>query len=130
MKGKDTVNTGNTKGRWRALLVILVICAVAVAGYGLLRSIPDRRMTAVSEDLYQLVPVRHGSITLTITSSGTVKPRAVYQVAPKLNSTVTHVFVKQGDAVTKGQLLAALDKQTLWASKEAKDNLAIAEKLN
>lgn len=128
MKGKAAANTKNKTGRWRALLIIAVLGAVAVAGYTWYRNTQEHRKTMESEDLYQLVPVRHGSVTLKITSSGTVKPGAVYQVAPKLNSTVTHVFVKQGDAVTQGQLLAALDKtDTLERLQEAKDNLAIAE---
>lgn len=110
------------------LLVILAMCAVAVAGYGLSKSISERRKTAASEDLYQLVPVGHGSVTLKIMSSGTVKPGSVYQVTPKLNSTINDIFVKPGDIVRKGQLLATLDKtDVLERLQEAKDNLAIAE---
>jgi len=128
MRGKGTVNAGNKKRQWWMLLVILAVCAVAVAGYGLSKSISERRKTAASEDLYQLVPVGHGSVTLKITSSGTVKPGSVYQVTPKLNSTINDIFVKPGDIVRKGQLLATLDKtDVLERLQEAKDNLAIAE---
>ena len=128
MKGKGTVNTKNQTGRWRTLLVIFVLCAVALAGYAWYKNITEHRKTVESGDLYQLVPVRNGSITLKITSSGTVKPGAVYQVTPKLSSIVTRVFVKLGDVVTKGQPLVALDKQdTLERLQEARDNLAIAE---
>jgi len=128
MKGKRTVNTKRKTGRWRTPLVILVLCAVSVAGYAWYRNNTERRKTVASGDLYQLVPVRNGAITLKITSSGTVKPGAVYQITPKLSSTITHVFVKMGDVVTKGQLLVALDKQdVLERLQEAGDNLAIAE---
>ncbi|NLB73589.1 MAG: efflux RND transporter periplasmic adaptor subunit [Firmicutes bacterium] len=128
MKGKGTVNTKRKTGRWRTPLVILVLCAVSVAGYAWYRNNTERRKTVASGDLYQLVPVRNGAITLKITSSGTVKPGAVYQITPKLSSTITHVFVKMGDVVTKGQLLVALDKQdVLERLQEAGDNLAIAE---
>lgn len=128
MKGKGTVNNKNKIGRWRTLLIIVILCTVAVAGYVWYRNNTERRTTVESGDLYRLVPVRNGSITLKITSSGTVKPGVVYQVTPKLSSTVTNVFVKPGDVVTKGQLLVALDKQdALERLQEARDNLAIAE---
>jgi len=128
MKGKGTVNTKDQTGRWRTLLVIFVLCTVAVAGYAWYKNITERRKTVESGDLYRLVPVRNGSITLKITSSGTVRPGMIYQVTPKLSSTVTHVFVKTGDVVTKGQPLVALDKQdALERLQEARDNLAIAE---
>jgi HlyD family secretion protein len=127
MKGKGTENTKRKTGRWRTLLVIFVLSAVSVAGYAWYKNTTEHRKTVESGDLYRLVPVRNGTITLKITSSGTVKPGVVYQVTPKLSSTVTNVFVKQGDVVTKGQLLVALNKQdALERLQEARDNLAIA----
>ena len=129
MKGESTAASPKNRRRpWRTILVAFLLCAVAVAGYMRYQQIVENRKAAESRVLYQQVPVMHGSITKKIASSGAVKPGITYQVTPKINSTVTEVFVKVGDVVKEGQLLVALDKQdTLERLEEARYNLAIAE---
>lgn len=128
MKGKGVANSRKRTGWWRVPVVILVVGAMAIVGYLWYRNSLRHRMSVTSQDLYQLVPVQTGKITLKITSSGTVKPGLVYPITSKAGTTVTGVLVKPGDVVRKGQLLATFDKtDALERLQEAKDNLAVAQ---
>jgi len=125
-----TANRTRGKGKRRlAVVMVVAVCVVGIAGYGVYRAFfAGNRGAASSQQLYRLVPVQRGSITLKITASGTVSAGSTYEVAPKVSGTVTQVLIKQGDAVRKGQELVILDdtdaRQRL---QEAKDNLAVAE---
>ncbi|MCR4402933.1 MAG: efflux RND transporter periplasmic adaptor subunit [Firmicutes bacterium] len=108
---------------------VVAVCAIGVAGYAAYRGLfLNNRGAASSQELYQLVPVQTGSITLRVTASGTVKPGSSYDVVPKVSGTVSEVLVKQGDAVKKGQVLVVLDDTDARERlQEARDNLAVAE---
>lgn len=128
MNGGSTIIRKNRPKRRRILFVIAVLCVVIAVGYMIYRNNTYHLKATESEELYRLVSVKRGSITLKITSSGTINPRIIHQVTPKISSTVTDVFVKLGDAVEKGKLLISLDNQdALDRLQEAKDNLVIAE---
>lgn len=130
--GTNARKAANKRHRGRRRLVaavVVTVCTVGIAGYafyhGFLR---NNRGAASSEELYQLVPVQTGSITLKVTASGTVRPGSTYQVVPKVSGTVTEVLVKQGDVVKKGQVLVLLDDTDARERlQEARDNLAVAE---
>jgi len=125
-----TATRTKSRGKRRlAVVAVVAVCAAAIAGYGVYRAfLVGNRGAASSQQLYRLVPVQRGSITLKITASGTVSAGSTYEVTPKVSGTVTQVLIKQGDAVRKGQELVILDdtdaRQRL---QEAKDNLAVAE---
>ncbi|MGE5592271.1 MAG: HlyD family secretion protein [Betaproteobacteria bacterium] len=124
------MNRTRGKGRRRlAAVFVVAVCVVGIAGYGVYRAFfAGNRGAASSEQLYRLVPVQRGSITLKITASGTVSAGSTYDVAPKVSGTVTQVLVRQGDVVRKGQELVLLDDtEARQRLQEAKDNLAVAE---
>lgn len=121
---------GRRRGRRRLwVAAVVTVCALGIAGYAAYRGfLSNSRGAASSQELYQLVPVQPGSITLKVTASGTVKPGSSYDVVPKVSGTVTEVLVKQGDVVKKGQVLVLLDDTDARERlQEARDNLAVAE---
>lgn len=125
---RQATSARKRRRRWLIPVAVLVLCAAGIAGYASYRGLFSRRATVTSQELYQLVPVENGSITLKVTASGTVRPGSTYQVAPKVSGTITEVLVKQGDIVQKGQLLVRLDDtDALERLQEARDNLAVAE---
>ncbi|MEW6230020.1 MAG: hypothetical protein AB1700_18365, partial [Bacillota bacterium] len=94
---RQATSARKRRRRWLIPVAVLVLCAAGIAGYASYRGLFSRRATVTSQELYQLVPVENGSITLKVTASGTVRPGSTYQVAPKVGGTITEVLVKQGD---------------------------------
>src|SRR5438094_925731 len=88
--------------RW--LLVGLVVLALVGAGAFLV----SRRATT-SVPAVATAAVTRGPITATVPGSGTVAPTRALDLAFQTNGTVTEVLVRDGDAVTEGQVLARLD---------------------
>ena len=65
---------------------------------------------------------------LTISSVGTVKPYQMVMIKPKIPGKVTHVYVKEGSRVRRGDLLAKLDPvDYALAVANARDALKAAE---
>ncbi|MBI3913666.1 MAG: efflux RND transporter periplasmic adaptor subunit, partial [Chloroflexi bacterium] len=57
--------------------------------------------------------VRRGTLIATVSASGAISPLREASLAFNTTGAVTQLAVKQGDAVKKGQLLAALDARVL-----------------
>ncbi|MGO8905723.1 MAG: efflux RND transporter periplasmic adaptor subunit [Solirubrobacteraceae bacterium] len=79
--------------------------------------------------------VKYGVVQSTVSGSGNIQSANQLNLGFKTSGTVTHIYVKQGEHVTQGQLLAALDpgsaEVTLEQSKatlqSAEANLAKLE---
>ena len=71
---------------------------------------------------------KRGVVQSTVSGSGNVRSATELDLGFKTSGTVTHIYVKQGQQVTKGQLLATLDPQSAEVTLEqAKANLQSAE---
>jgi multidrug efflux pump subunit AcrA (membrane-fusion protein) len=72
--------------------------------------------------------VKRGVVQSTVSGSGNVQSASQLNLGFKTNGTVTHIYVKQGQRVTQGQLLATLDaKGAEVTSEQAKAALKSAE---
>jgi multidrug efflux system membrane fusion protein len=56
-----------------------------------------------------LAPVKAGNINLPVTSSGLVSTETESKLSFKVSGIISRILVKEGESVTKGQLLASLD---------------------
>jgi multidrug efflux pump subunit AcrA (membrane-fusion protein) len=73
-------------------------------------------------------PVQHGVVQSTVSGTGNVQAASQLNLGFKTSGTVTHIYVKQGQHVVKGQLLATVDPQSAEVTLEqAKASLQSAE---
>ena len=110
-------------------LTITVVAVVLLSAAGLLAwgLYQNRSSSASAESAYQLATVESGDIVLSVSTSGTVDSQQAYDLHPAGTGQVTGVFVKAGDTVTKGQVIASLDDAEARANlAAAEDNLAVA----
>ncbi|MDR5709679.1 MAG: efflux RND transporter periplasmic adaptor subunit [Armatimonadota bacterium] len=95
--------------RWIALGVVAVI--VALGGSVLVRREPARSSSPTPEPAVavEVVPARTGSVREVIRAAGSVAAAQTVEVSSKIPGRVLAVFVREGDAVRRGQLLLRLD---------------------
>lgn len=115
--------------------IFLAISLIVVGGVALsyLKS-PDKEK--LEEPKYRTAAVEQGSITQTVTASGTLNPVALINVGSQVSGTVIELNADFNDRVKKGQVLLKLDptifnaqiKQSMAsvASADASKKLAIA----
>jgi multidrug efflux pump subunit AcrA (membrane-fusion protein) len=72
--------------------------------------------------------VAQGVVQSTVSGTGNLEPVSQLELGFKTGGTVTHIYVKQGQEVAQGQLLATLDPQSAEVTLEqAKASLQSAE---
>src|SRR5205085_9355475 len=57
--------------------------------------------------------VERGSVDVRIVATGTIRPVTEVKVSPKTTGLIKKLFVKQGDVVKEGQVLAQMDDSNL-----------------
>lgn len=67
---------------------------------------------------YATAPVEKGSVSLTITTTGSLEPTNQITIGSELSGTVREVLVDSNDAVKEGQALAKLDPTKLLQTTE------------
>lgn len=73
-------------------------------------------------------PVQRQNLPIVISANGTVKPERSINVSPKNSGIVKSLLVKEGDIVTKGQVIAYMDDSNLRGQlTQARGQLAQAE---
>lgn len=98
--------------------VVLGLGAVAVvAGLG----IASRREPDAAAEQGQIVRVARRDIESRIKATGVIKPTIGSQVrvGSRISGVVSHLYVRVGDTVRKGQMLAELDARDLQAMERA-----------
>lgn len=91
---------------WIILVVVLIVAAAAWLGLRNLRA-------GGQNSLYQTVVVERGTLTATIGATGTVRANQTAHLAWQTSGTVLEVWVRPGDRVETGQVLATLDPASL-----------------
>ncbi|TEB08577.1 Macrolide export protein MacA [Pelotomaculum schinkii] len=94
----------------KKLLGVLIIVVIALAGYFLLGNSKKASGGYLTEN------VKKGSITNTISASGTVEPVSTVSLSFKNAEIIKNIYVKVGDHVTPGQVLADQDSENLELS--------------
>jgi membrane fusion protein, macrolide-specific efflux system len=117
-----------TRRRWllNGALVILLVGVLGTAALVVLR--PADASSTSAAGVTRTTAVRTGSVTATVTADGTIG--AVSQVAANFatSGTLTKVKVSVGSTVTKGQVIATIDRTSAErALTLAEANLASAE---
>lgn len=109
---------------YRRKLVVGVVVVALVAGgvtSGLL-------LTGSSSATYVAVPVGYGTVSQTVTATGTLQPVTSANVNFQVNGTVNSVLVSDGESITAGQKLATVGTGSLELDlEEAEANLAGAQ---
>lgn len=90
--------------KWKALLVLAILL---VAGGLYLFFAPGSKKEAYR---YVTHPLTKSNLTLTVSATGYLEPLERVDVGIEVSGTITEVKVDYNDPVTKGQLLAVIDK--------------------
>ena len=99
----------------KKIVTIIIAIAVIVGAFFFFRS-GDKKVTT-----YETVELKKGSIN-TVTATGTIEPITKVDVGTQVSGTISHIYVDYNSVVTKGQLLAELDRKLLEA--ELKSEMA------
>jgi macrolide-specific efflux system membrane fusion protein len=97
---------------WIWIIVIVLI----VGAFFLLRR-------GKEETVYTEIRPERGSISLTVSASGVVKPRNRLEIKPPISGRIEEVLVKEGEEIEKGEILAwmsSLDRAALLDAARAK----------
>jgi membrane fusion protein, macrolide-specific efflux system len=113
-------------------LIVLAAIGVVAAVLGILQI---GSPTSSARTAKEIVTAERGVAQSTVTGSGDVEPAVEDSVGFQASGTLEHLYVKQGDHVVSGQLLATLDPTSAQdtvnqAEQEltaAKDSLSAAE---
>lgn len=129
----NLTHTRGIRGRWLgagiALIVLMIIIALVV------NSAQSRAANALPDPT---VPVTRGNIVADVAGSGSIAAAQTLDQSFQTNGTVVDVLVKEGDIISKGQVLARLDPRALQlkvdratvALKSARAQFAQVEKGN
>jgi HlyD family secretion protein len=102
-------------------MALMSIAAVCYWGYR--RLAPDSPVY-----VYRTQPVARGSISSSISATGTVNAVEMVEVGTQVSGTIENIYADFNSPVKKGQLLAALDPDVLASRvEEAKASLTVAQ---
>lgn len=121
IKPNEAKPAGRLRTLWhRGRYVVLALVVVAAAATTLW-------FTTLRPPLVSVAEVKLGSVTAEIEGTGTVTADVLANVSSKITGRVEQVFVNEGDAVQKDQLLASLDTSSLkWGVETTRARLASA----
>ena len=96
--------------RSKIILALILIIVIAGAGYAYFTS--DSGATITAETL----TVKKGQVATMVTATGTIEPLTEVEVGTQVSGEVEKIYVDYNSIVTKGQLIAELDKTNLKAA--------------
>lgn len=96
------INMTSKTGRL-ALILLIVLLLVVGAGVALWLSDSQQAAPPLTET------IGRGDIEINVMATGSLKPSLQVNVGAQVNGQLTKLYVKQGDRVTRGQLLAEID---------------------
>lgn len=112
----------------RALLLTLLLVACAGGGEEPASKEEKTENTPDPRTLVEVATIGRGSVGDHIGASAVIESEAQASLVPETQGTVTGIYAEEGDAVTRGQLLAVVASPTLDAAYErATAELARAE---
>lgn len=96
---------------------LLGLSVIGVPGYfGWQTYTASNRSLANSKNL---ATVKRGSIDVRISATGTIRPYNQVKISPKFTGLVRSLYVQQGDAVKKGDVVAEMDDSNLLGQVQA-----------
>lgn len=111
MKFKKKLGKGKRKKRRRIIIAIVVVLVLALLVFMLPSLFGGGRNDANANAIYSgdITSVKRSDVTKTVSLNGTLESSKSMAIYTTLNSPVTALKVRAGDAVTTGQVLAQLD---------------------
>ena len=103
---------------WQVLTLIAALLGSGLGAFTLTGGFESSAAAALSEN-QQLVPVRRGNLIDAVDINGSIVFPNRERVQFKISGTVGAVFVEEGERVSAGQPLAALDAATVAKLEEA-----------
>lgn len=104
MNGMSRVSAWGKKYKKSVTLFLLALSVAAVAGgIALYGSLTPGNSILVTET------AQRGTIEKSVLATGVIRPSMQVNVGAQVNGQLTRLYVKQGDRVKKGQLLAEID---------------------
>jgi HlyD family secretion protein len=82
---------------------------LALGGVGLFTACGGRKYAVT----YQTERVGKGEISTSVTATGTIEPVTEVEVGTQVSGRIDHIYVDYNSVVTKGQIIAELDKTNL-----------------
>jgi HlyD family secretion protein len=98
----------------RTRIVVGVLGLVVIGGVVAFSVTKDRR----NKVPVQTQKVARRDLVSTVSASGEIKPKKFVNVAADISGRITDLYVKEGDTVRNGQMLARIDATRLQAGKE------------
>jgi HlyD family secretion protein len=96
----------------KKIIILVVVLAIAVAGYFALQYFWNQQRAASLSDL-QTVATTRGNLTATVGATGSVRPNQSVTLIFQTSGTVESVNVEVGSTVQAGQILATLTESSL-----------------
>lgn len=107
-------------------VIAVFLFALLIAGSAFMLLKPQ----STSQSSAQIVTISRGDISTTVITTGVLKPVSKISVGAQVNGQLKKLYVKQGEAVKQGQLLAEIDpilQQNELRKSEAELNSAKAQ---
>jgi len=103
--------------KWKKIALIAggVVVLLAIVGF----TVEQSRKGVVTVQTGKVV---REDITAVVTASGEIKPKVQVNIGSNAFAKITHLYVKEGDRVKKGQVLATLDNVQPAADVTANDS--------
>ncbi len=95
---------------WKGLIAALIVAGVGGITWAGLREKPPPATEV------QFGKVKKGPITRTVTGAGKVEAATTVKISSNLSGDLIELPLKVGDVVTKGQVLAKLDRRRFEAN--------------
>lgn len=116
--------------RKQIISISLIVVLIIVGLYFAIKALADDRSASGSEPIYSTVEVTKGDISVGVRSKGQLQPTYGGEIQvpgnynydmPSVNFTISEIFVKEGDAVSEGQLLIQLASSNLESTLKSKE---------
>ncbi|MBM3470756.1 MAG: efflux RND transporter periplasmic adaptor subunit [Armatimonadetes bacterium] len=101
----------------KRIVVIVVVAAIIAGGAWIYRG---RAALRPVDEGPRTARVTRGSLTHSVSSTGTLKPYSQVEVRSRATGTVVEVHVQEGDRVSRGQLLVVIDDRDARAEHETR----------
>lgn len=100
----------NNKGMKTKKIIPIAVAVVVIAGAGIwfFTGAPDRQKIT-----YATIAVGKGDISNSVTATGTIEPVTEVEVGTQVSGIIDKIYVDYNSVVTKGQLIAEMDRVTL-----------------
>ncbi|MCD8342408.1 MAG: HlyD family efflux transporter periplasmic adaptor subunit [Clostridiales bacterium] len=115
-KSKQKGKANRRARRIRTVIIVVVLVAAILTGLVLYAQRMVAENFASSEDSIESAQVTVGSISTTVSGSGTLASEGVEDVTFPSSVTLDTIYVEEGDTVSEGDLLASVDSASVLSA--------------